>query len=88
MHTNISNLLSWKLPDARAEIARILIRQVTKEGVVDAASIAAGEVSWTDLSSREVLAYEIRTQEYSGLLSEPIRCSAPSSSDSRSESSP
>ena len=83
-----ATVLHWKLPDARAEIARVLIRQVTKEGVVAAASIAAGEVSWTDLSSREVLAYEIRTQEYSGLLSEPIRCSAPSSSDSRSESVP
>jgi hypothetical protein len=81
-----ATVLHWVLPDAKAEIARILIRQVTKEGVVDAASIAAGEVSWTDPRSQDVLAYEIRTQEYSGLLSEPIRCSLPTSSDSLSGS--
>jgi hypothetical protein len=80
-------VLHWDLPAARAEIARILIRQVTKNGVVDAARIAAGEVSWSDPSCQDVLAYEICTQEFSGLLSEPIRCSLAGSSDSGSEPS-
>ena len=77
-----ATVLHWELPEARAEIAHIVIRQVTKTGLVDAASIAAGEISWTDPHSQNVLAYEIGTQEYSGLLSEPIRCSLPTTSGS------
>ena len=66
-------VLHWELPAPKAEIAQIVIRRVTKEGVTDAASIAAGEVSWSDPHPNDVLAYEICSKEYSGLVSEPIR---------------
>jgi Tol biopolymer transport system component len=65
-------VLHWELTDARAEIAHIIIRQVTKKGVVDVASIPADETSWTDSRSQDVVAYEICTQEYSGLMSDPV----------------